>query len=312
MSWVPAIGKDTLETCSLVDPGDRRALRLYYLLLACILTLLVVPLWVVEYNTLVDFPGHLARAYVLKNYAHVPFFQQLFTLVIEPLPNMAADLFIPPLLSWWTPLTAGKIFLSIIVLSFGWGCHLLAVSIHGRPSWTAPLCALLAYHSNFLYGFVNYSLGLGIFLVALALWIRYHSRWTVPRGLLIALLAVIAYLSHLSAFGFFAMSAGWLLLWDWWMRRRPVWRDALPLVLLAPPALLYLYPWTNRVAFHDPVWPSITEKIVGAGALFIGYEYAIDSLILSALLLVVVLVLWRGNATVAKPFLWLGGVFLLL
>ncbi len=285
---------------------------MYYLLLACILSLLVVPLWVVEYNTLVDFPSHLARAYVLKNYAHVPFFQQLFTLVVEPLPNMAADLFLPPLLYWWTPLTAGKIFLSVIVLLFGWGCHLLAMSIHGRPSWTAPLCALLAYHSNFLYGFVNYSFGLGLFLVAMALWIRFRSHWTAPRCLLITVLAVAAYLAHLSAFVFLAMGAAWLFLWDCRAQQRVVWREALPLLTLAPPVLLYLYPWTNRVTFHHPVWPSIAEKIVGSVALFIGYEYAIDAMLLLALLAVVVLVGWRGSATVVKPFLWLAVVFLLL
>jgi hypothetical protein len=285
---------------------------MYYLLLSCVLLLLVAPLWLVKYNTLVDFPSHLARAYVLKNYSHVPYFQQLFVRVLEPMPNMASDIFLPPLLFCWTPLTAGKIFLSAIVLLFGWGCHLLAMSMHGRPSWAAPLCALLAYHSNFLYGFVNYCFGLGLFLVALALWMRFRSHWTVPRCLLVAVLAMAAYLSHLSAFVFLGAGAGWLLLWDWWTRRRAHWPDAIPLLLLAPPALLYLYPWSNKVTFRQPGWPSIAEKIVGAGALFIGYEYTIDALLLLALLSVLVFVGWRGSATLLKPFIWLAAGFLLL
>lgn len=298
-----------LAFCSLVDPHDRRA---YYCLLICILALLVAPLWVVEYNTLVDYPSHLARAYVLNSYAQVPFFQQLFLLVLEPLPNTACDLLLPVLLNWCPPLVAGKLFLSAIVLLFGWGCHLLAAGIHGRPSWTAPLCALLAYHSNFLYGFVNYAFGLGLFLIGLALWMRFRSGWTVTRCLLVGSLAVAAYLAHLSAFVFLGMGAAWLFLWDCLRKRRIVWRDALPLLILSPSVLLYLYPWTNRVRFQHPVWPTVPEKVFGLGALFIGYDYGTDALLLLALLSVAGLVWWRGGADWNRPLLWFAAALMFM
>jgi len=309
MPWDAPARDDTFAPCSLVSERDR---RLYYLLLCAVLFLLVAPLWLAPYNTLVDYPSHLARAYVMKNYAQVPFFQQLFTIVHEPLPNTGCDYLLPLLLAWWAPVTAGKVFLSLIVVLFGWGCHLLAASIHGRPSWTAPLCALLAYHSNFLYGFVNYSLALGLFLISLALWIRFRSNWTVPRGLLLMCLAVVAYLAHLSAFVFLGMGAGWLLVWDCWQQRRVVWREVLPLLILAPPVLLYLYPWTNRVRFYAPEWPTVPEKIFGLGALFIGYEYRVDALLLLALALVIALVWWRGGVRWNGPLMWLSVVLFLI
>jgi len=300
---------DARESCSLVSPGDR---LLYRLLLITVLLLMVAPLWIAPYNTLVDYPSHLARAYVVKNYAQVPIFQQVFTMVLEPLPNTGCDLLLPLLLVWWTPIIAGKVFLSLIVLLFGWGCHLLAASIHGRPSWSAPLCALLAYHSNFLYGFVNYSLALGLFLVSLALWMRFRSDWTVSRGWLVACLAVAAYLAHLSAFVFLGMGASWLLVWDCLQRRRVMWREVLALLILAPSVLLYLYPWTNRVQLHHPEWPTASEKVFGVGALFTCYEYSVDGLFLLALASVMVLVWRRGHASWNQPVLWLAAILLLL
>jgi hypothetical protein len=302
---------DARESCSLVSPGDKRALRAYYLLLGGILAVLVVPLWVVDYNTLVDFPSHLGRVHVLANYARVPFFQQLFRLVMEPVPNLASDLFLLPLFAWCSPVTAGKIFLSAIVLLFGLGCHLLAVSIHGRPSWMAPLCALLAYHANFLHGFVNYCFALGLFLIALALWVRFRLHWTVSRCLLLTVLTTAVYLAHFAAFTFLVMGVAWLLLWDWWTRRRVDWRSLLPLLTFAPPALLFVYPWTNKVVFRAPVWPSLTEKVFGAFNLFLGYEFAIDALLLLTLAVTTAFVLWRRCFTVEKSFFWLAIVFLL-
>lgn len=64
--------------------------------MVAVLLVVIAPLWIVRFNPLVDYPMHLARAYVLKEYEHVNFFQRQFDRAFAPIPNLAIDLIVPP------------------------------------------------------------------------------------------------------------------------------------------------------------------------------------------------------------------------
>ena len=69
-----------------------------------------------------------------------------------------------------------------------------------------PLLAfLLLYNRMFLWGFLNYLFGIGVALAGTALWLALErERWWL-RTLASSLVALACYLSHIAAFGFYAL-----------------------------------------------------------------------------------------------------------
>ncbi len=142
---------------------------------ALLAILLVAPIWAVEYPPLVDYPNHLARGYILYHYDDVPSFREYYAIDYVSTPSLSLDLFMVALQPILDMRTVCKLFLT---LDAAWlyllGWHFLGRAIHGRPTWLALGAGLFAYHSMFFYGFTNFAFGLGVFLIALAVW--YHGR----------------------------------------------------------------------------------------------------------------------------------------
>ena len=69
-----------------------------------------------------------------------------------------------------------------------------------------PLLAfLLLYNRMLLWGFLNYLFGIGVALAGAALWLALErERWWL-RILASSLVALACYLSHIAAFGFYAL-----------------------------------------------------------------------------------------------------------
>ncbi|MGC8785788.1 MAG: hypothetical protein ACP5RN_15585, partial [Armatimonadota bacterium] len=53
---------------------------------------LLLPIWLTAYPPLLDWPNHLARAYILAHYREVPQFQDAYTLYFGLLPNLGVDI----------------------------------------------------------------------------------------------------------------------------------------------------------------------------------------------------------------------------
>ncbi|MGH6977408.1 MAG: hypothetical protein ACREED_10315, partial [Stellaceae bacterium] len=125
------------------------------LLIAC------VPLVLTPLPPLVDYPNHLARMHLLAALSRSPTLQQYFALAWRPLPDLAMDVLVPPLLGAVSLSTAGKLFLVATYFSLTGGVAVLHRALHGR--WSAwPLTAfLLVYNRLLLWGFVNFLFGLG-------------------------------------------------------------------------------------------------------------------------------------------------------
>lgn len=184
--------------------------RVFAVLFVALLLIACIPLLLTPLPPLVDFPNHLARMHVLAALSHSPTLQQYYASAWRPLPDLAMDILVPPLLGTVSLLTAGKLFLAASYLLSTGGVAVLHRVLHGRWSvW--PLTAfLLIYNRLLLWGFVNFLFGLGFAFWALAGWIAWRERGVAVRlGFgLIAALAV--YFAHLMAFGIYgAMVAGY-------------------------------------------------------------------------------------------------------
>ena len=282
-------------------------------MLAAVVVVHLAVLWNPAYNALVDYPFHLGRAWALHVYDRTPFFQGIFARTFDPMPNLAIDLVVPPLLYFLPPVVAGKVFLSMIVLLFAVGCHSLAVAVHGRPSWMAPIAVFAVFNSPFLYGFVNSSFSLSLFLITLAAWLRFRSRWTAFRWLVVTLLATTTYIAHLSGFVFLGFAIGLCLLLEFREKRRIRAIDFAGVCTLLPAVLIQLYPWANKVRIGAQIeWGAPAKKALGLGSVLLGFSYDLDVLAVMLLGVAFGIAAWKGKVRMERTTLWLGVMFLVL
>lgn len=274
----------------------------YWLLLSAVFLLLVWPIWEVRYPSIVDYPDHLARVHILRHWNDEPVFQERYKIVPKPFPNLAIDLLGAYVFRWLDIYTAGKVILTLLVLLFCAGCHLLGRVIHGRPTWLAPLAALILYNSLFLYGFVNYEFGIAFFLLSLAAWLWYREQRSAGRFVLATLLATATYFSHLIGLGALGVSVAFLSVWDL-AERKTRWKAlALDLAILAPAVAIYASLGSNRGDTHTMEWPTLALKAKHAAAWLISYSDKLTVAYGLAVVVAVLIVLLTGRVR-AKPSL---------
>src|SRR4051794_35093464 len=104
-----------LEEIQNVTSITRRDDAQYWMLLIFTWFILCLPVLLVTYAPLVDYPNHLARAYIFYNYSDSVEFQSAYLRVIEPIPNLAIDLIISALLPFVSIEIASKMFLILLI-----------------------------------------------------------------------------------------------------------------------------------------------------------------------------------------------------
>jgi hypothetical protein len=287
------------------------ALRGWYgVVLGLVAIVLVVPIWAVDYPPLVDYPIHLARGYILYHF-HDAGFSDYLEIDERPIPNLAIDAFLLALQTICDVRLAGKLFLTMTLWLLLAGWHLLGCAIHGKPTWLALGGALVAYHSMFLYGFINFSFGLALFLVAAAAWLRWRTNWAWWRFILMAILALGCYFSHLSALIFLTGTALAVTFWDMAQQKKVT---VAMIVALLPVLLPFGFFFFVRGSGGATTW-NLPLKLVGALCLFRGYNRHADVVfIVGVAILLILLGLWsrRVRANGGVLFAGLGCVFMFL
>ena len=177
--------------------------RVFAAVFVALLLVTCIPLFLTPLPPLVDYPNHLARMHLLATLSGSPTLRQYYALVWRPLPDLAMDALVPPLLHVVSLSTAGKLFLVATYFSSTGGVAVLHRVLHGR--WSAwPLTAfLLVYNRLLLWGLVNFLFGLGLVLWALAGWIALRERGVIERLAFGMIAALAIYFAHLMAFGIF-------------------------------------------------------------------------------------------------------------
>ena len=164
---------------------------------------LVAPLVVVDVPPLLDYPNHLARAYVLAHGQADFYLSQMYAPHWAVIPNLAIDLILPPLLLIMPVHIAGRALLAVALVLPVVGTILYSQTVFGRQSyWPLGVC-LTACNGLFLLGFVNFQLGVGLALICAGAW----RKWRDIRPLAAVVLgvgsAVILFFSHLMGLLFF-------------------------------------------------------------------------------------------------------------
>ncbi len=207
----------------------RRPLRLP-LWLGAVGALWVLPLWLVRFLPMVDYPQQLAAASILRFYSDpARALQQTYEIVLwrpQGLFEMltAAFGFLLPIEA------AGKLVLSISLLAVPLAAALLCRRT-GRPAWYALLALGLTYNTAFSWGFVDNLIAYPLVLLGVAIADRLFDRPFGARSwALLAGIGLLFYTVHLEFLLIFAGAVGWLAL----VRRPAIARLALQLSTLVP------------------------------------------------------------------------------
>jgi len=238
-----------------IDPS-RLGPASFAALFAALYAVAALPVIACDVLPLVDYPNHLARMAVLAKLPHDPTLQAFYALAWRPVPDLAMDVLVPPLLRVMPLFVAGKAFVLAIFLLLAGGTAALHRVLFQRWSAWPCLAFLVLYDRLLLWGFLNYLFGLGLALCALAAMIALGGRGRVLRlgvGLGVAL---ALYLAHLMAFGVYAVL--WLGHEAAPLLRARHRADWVRFIIAALPVLLALAPMAvggaggGRIEFADP------------------------------------------------------------
>jgi hypothetical protein len=273
-------------------------LRLGKALLGALLaTLLLLPLWIVRYPPLLDYPDHLARAFIIVH-LHDPAYQfsNFYFTEWGPYPYLGMDLSLVGLQQLLPAEVAGRVLLSICVILVpmaGWWFLRQANPGHdGLALWTL----LLSYDPFFLYGFVNFQLGLALCFFTLGLWLRYLRKPSTLLWVAALALATCVYFTHLIAFGITGFVALMYSLAQRLRHRQILWSSGLFVPGVSMFFVWHISPFKGEeIQFH-----TLPQKFLAAHAeLLHGYSHRLELLTLWVIV-VCIFAAWFGN----REFHW--------
>jgi hypothetical protein len=180
--------------------------RSYFLLLfAGCFAVAALPILIVETLPLLDYPNHIARMHIIAAYDTSPVLRDFYAIVWRPVPNLAMDAVIP-ILSRAMPLAwAGKVFVLLTLFMIAGGTAALHRVLFRRWSAWPLLAFLLLYNRSLLWGFGNFLFGVGLAMVALALWIGLRERPAPVRVAVATVLSLALFFAHFFAFGAYGL-----------------------------------------------------------------------------------------------------------
>lgn len=275
------------------------AFALLSLAIAAAVTLLVLPLWIVKYPPLLDYPNHLARVFILTHISDPNYqFSQYYTVTFGPYPYLTMDVLLMGLQKFFGLIAGGRIILTLCVLAVPAAAWFFVRQANRENASLACWGLLSGYNIFFLWGFVNWQLSMALVLVVAGLWIRYLARATVARWIALLLVVTLLYFTHLQGFGL----AG-LLITAYAALTRKGWRSiirglAQGWALFLPGGALHLI---TRIRTHETTaaWAMnfhpLSDKWERLYFFMQGYSPGLDTITLLILIGCAVAARWRNR-----------------
>jgi hypothetical protein len=164
-----------------------------------------IPLWLVTYPPLYDYPFHLARLLVLDDiFSGGPLskYYEINSLII---PNVAMDMIGIGLQKFLDIENAGQAFLIITIFLTISGAGFLNRTLFGRSGFAPGLVAALTFNWVFSSGFVNYLFALSLLPWSVGIFIRLRHGSAGLRLACGVLVCFALFFSHLVVFGFYVV-----------------------------------------------------------------------------------------------------------
>jgi len=278
---------------------------LWWALLVAGCALLLWPLMLVDMPPLLDYPNHLARAFILAQGDRDPVLAEMYAARWAIIPNLAMDAILPPLIRVLPVHVAGRLVIALALLLPVAGGILYSRALFGRCSlWSLGICLATA-NGLFLLGFMNFQLSVGLALVCAAAWLHWRERYPAAVAAFGALAAGALFLGHLMGLLFFALLVGChdaARLFE--LRRdRQLAMQAVGRVLVLMPAAavaIGLYSASPFGAEATQIaWGPLDQRLVRALPFF-GYDLAADLACTALVLGVLAVLLWQRRLRVPR------------
>jgi hypothetical protein len=250
--------------------------RTWWVALIGLCVVLLAPLLVVDVPPLVDYPNHLARVFVLASLPHDPVLARFFQPHWAIIPNLALDLVAPPLIQVLPVYIVGRMLIAAAVLLPVLGTVAYNTALGGR--WWPLGVGLIAYNSCLLYGFLNFSVGMGLALLLAAAWLRWRDDRPARAIALATIGAPVLFACHLMGLVFFGLLIGGAELFRLYRERTiaAIVRSGAALVLVfAAPAALYAVSALNQLGDDAQFMPP-GEKLAQLVTTFVNYNWPLD------------------------------------
>ena len=253
--------------------------------------MLLIPIWLVAFPPLLDYPNHLARSFVLAH-LHDPrfLFSEFYRSDWGLYPYLGMDAVLAVLGRILPIETAGRVYLSLCALAIPAAAWFFLRETQPEDKSKALWTLLIAYNVFFLEGFLNFDLSIAVGFVALGLWLRWLKHPESGRWIAALIAFTALYFTHLLGFGI----AGLILVAYLVLSRRPF-RDWLWSGALALPGLAFYF-HSSRVGLTASkiVFHGLDDKVDSLGMILHGYSPWLDWISLGALAVWFVAAWWRN------------------
>lgn len=242
-------------------------LRLAVPILIALCVLACVPVWLVKYPPLVDWPLHTARWYLLSLPQDGSGITEFYRARFQPVPNLGMDLLMMQVMKVVPSLLASKLAVCLVIVALVSGGFAFSTALFERVTVSAFLPVLALYDVWFLMGFANYLLGIGIAFWAVAAWL-WSAKWSRTKAwVVLGLFGVVLVVTHLMAFSVAVGICASIQLSRRWPKQAATWAlvGSLALCVFAYLGLLALgktpIAWVSRfdasVASFGPAGPGV-------------------------------------------------------
>ena len=260
--------------------SSRGHVRFRWIVVLIFAAMLVLPIWIVEFPPLLDYPNHLARSFVLAHLNDPAFtFNRFYRADWGAYPYLGMDASLAVLGRVFPIETAGRVFLSLCALVLPAAACFFLQEVNPGEDSTALWTLLVAGNVFFLQGFLNFDLSLAAGFLALRLWLRWLAKKSIARWFATIVAFTLLYFAHLLGFAL----AGLIVIAYLAFGRRPIrdwiWSGALAL----PGVALYLHSSRVGLGAHEIIFHGFWEKLDSLGMIVHGYSPALDWITLAGL-----------------------------
>lgn len=164
-----------------------------------------LPLWLVERPPIEDLPQHLAAIRVLHDYSSPAFgFSRFFELHLLSTQYLAYYLAAHILAYPLGVMLANRVLLTLAIIGLPYAMRSLLRAL-GRDEGLALFVLPLTWNAHLILGFVNFIAAIPLALFGIALAVRQHMEPSRLRPLWIAIIAVLAFYTHIVPFAFLSL-----------------------------------------------------------------------------------------------------------
>ena len=277
--------------------------RAWWTALPLLSVVLLAPLLITDIPPLLDYPNHLARFVLLATAGDDPVLGPIFMPHWAIIPNLAADLIVPPLLYLMPVHIAGRCLLGIVLLLKLAGVIALHGALFRRISLWPLTSGLVTYNSTFLLGFLNWQIGSGLAMLCAATWLTWREHRPVMTIIGATVASVALFFCHLLGCVFFLVLIGSAEVYAMRQGRAVSIRLASLLAVLAGPIFLSLMTELSDGASATH-WMNPHDKLIQTASPFINYLFPLDmatALFVYATIAIGISVGWFKLAPQAAP-----------